>query len=125
MDKTPQKVTKDPKRQEAAQKGRENYMNKLKESILNDAKKGREDISNASSEANDATNSATTSATGATTKSSDTYIGIVYILAIVVGIVAFLPFLGHNKKSSQAANKEQANEEQQQPIKPPKRRNML
>ena len=38
MDKT-EKVTKDPKRVEAACKGREKYMNKLKESILNDAKK--------------------------------------------------------------------------------------
>ena len=28
MDKTPQKFTKDPKRQEAARKGRGNYMNK-------------------------------------------------------------------------------------------------
>ena len=39
MDKTSQKVTKDPERVEAARKGRENYMNKLKERILNDAKK--------------------------------------------------------------------------------------
>ena len=39
MRKTLQKVTKDPKRVEAVRKGRENYMNKLKESILNDAKK--------------------------------------------------------------------------------------
>ena len=38
MDKTLE-VTKDPKRVEAARKGREKYMNKLKESILNDAKK--------------------------------------------------------------------------------------
>ena len=39
MDKISEKVTKDPKRVEAARKGREKYMNKLKESILNDAKK--------------------------------------------------------------------------------------
>ena len=39
MDKTSRKVTKDPERVEAARKGRENYMNKLKERILNDAKK--------------------------------------------------------------------------------------
>ena len=50
MDKTPQKVTKDPERQDAARKGREKYMNKLKEIILNDAKKGDEDISNGSNE---------------------------------------------------------------------------
>ena len=40
MDKKPQKVTKDkdPKPIEAVRKGREKYMNKLKESILNDVK---------------------------------------------------------------------------------------
>ena len=42
MDKTPEKVPKDPKRVEAARKSREKYMNKLKESILNDAKKKAE-----------------------------------------------------------------------------------
>ena len=41
MGKTPEKVTKDkdPKLVEVARKGREKYMNKLKESILNDVKK--------------------------------------------------------------------------------------
>ena len=39
MEKTSQKITKDPKRVEAARKCRENYMNKLKESILNDERK--------------------------------------------------------------------------------------
>ena len=39
MDKTSQKVKKDPKRVETACKDRENYMNKLKESVLNDVKK--------------------------------------------------------------------------------------
>ena len=39
MDKTSQKITKDPKRAEAAHKGMKNYMNKLKGSILNDGKK--------------------------------------------------------------------------------------
>ena len=43
MDKSSKKVSKDPKRLDAAGKGREKYMNKLKESILNDAKKGGED----------------------------------------------------------------------------------
>ena len=39
MDKTPKQVTKYLKRQEAARKGREKYINKLKESILNDVTK--------------------------------------------------------------------------------------
>ena len=34
-----EEITKDLRRVEAACKGRENYMNKLKENILNDAKK--------------------------------------------------------------------------------------
>ena len=40
MDKTPEKVTKDndSKHIEAAHKGREKYMNKLKESVLNNIK---------------------------------------------------------------------------------------
>ena len=74
MDKTSEKVTKDPKRVEVAHKGREKYMNKLKESILNDAKKGSGDTTNvsnettnettnASNETTSATNTATTSAT--------------------------------------------------------------
>ena len=40
MDKIPQKVTKDPNNQDAARKGREKYMNELKESIITDVKKG-------------------------------------------------------------------------------------
>ena len=60
MDKTSQKVTKDPRRVEAARKGRENYMNKLRENILNDAKKGSEDTSNASNKTTSTTNTATT-----------------------------------------------------------------
>lgn len=38
MDKAPQKVKKDPKRQEAVRKGREKYLDQLKEKILIDAK---------------------------------------------------------------------------------------
>ena len=106
MDKTPEKTTKDPRRVEAAGKGRENYMNKLKESILNDAKKGSRGTSTetpsatntattpangATSSANSATNTATTSTNSTTnTTTSDTYIygtGILTVLAI--GVCAF------------------------------------
>ena len=45
-------------------------------------------------------------------------VGIVAVLVVCVCV-----FFAYNKKSSQAANKEQANDEQ--PIKPLKRRNML
>ena len=60
MDKTSQKVTKGQGRAEAARKGRESYMYKLKENILNDAKKGSEDTSNASNETTSATSTAST-----------------------------------------------------------------
>ena len=39
MNRTSEKVTKDPKRIEVARKDKEKYMNKLKESIVNDVKK--------------------------------------------------------------------------------------
>ena len=67
MDKTPEKVTKDPKRVEAARNGREKYMNKLKESILNDAKKGRRDTTNTSNETTSPTTNASNKTTSPTT----------------------------------------------------------
>ena len=78
MDKTPQKFRKDPKRVEEARKSKENYMYKLKKSILNDAKKGSGDTSNVINETTSATSTATTPTTSttstATTRPSDTYI---------------------------------------------------
>ena len=73
MDKTPEKVTKDkdPKRVETPRKGREKYMNKLKESILNDVKK----------DSGDTTNASVTKT--ATTRSNDTYVYGVGILAVL------------------------------------------
>ena len=125
MDKTSQKVvTKDPKRVEAARKGREKYMNKLKESILNDAKKGSGDTTNASNEttsptsnANNETNSATNTAatpatstnnTTTTTRSNNTFVYGVGILT-VVAIGVCIRFTC-KKKAGQVIHKE--------PIKP-------
>ena len=98
MDKTPQKVTKNPKRVEAARKGRENYVNKFKESILKDVKKDIRDTrnagsettsvtSNTSNETTSATNTATSTNNTVTTRSNDTYVyvygvGIFAVLAI-------------------------------------------
>ena len=97
MDKTLQKVTKDPRHAKAARKGRENYMNKLKESILNDAKKGSGDTSDASNETISAGSTATIPATSAnntaTTRSNDTYVygdGILAVLAI--GVCLFFSY---------------------------------
>ena len=112
IDKASQKVTKDPKHVEAARKCRENYMSKLKESILNDAKKDSRDTSNASNEATGATNTANTTATTpanntTNTAISDTYIqdlGIPAVLAIRVCV-----FFAYN--TSQAANKKQVQQQ--------------
>ena len=117
MDKTSKKVTKDPKRVHAARKGREKYMNKLKESILNDAKKGGEDTTNASNETTNATNIATTHATTTTTKSNDTYVYGVGILAVLaIGVCVFFAY---------PKNKKQDNDHRYEQKQPPKRRYML
>ena len=123
MDKTSQKVvTKDPKRVEAARKGREKYMNKLKESILNDAKKGGGDTTNASNETASATNTATTPATS-TTRSNDNYVHRVGILVLSIGACVFFTYQAKNKK--QDNDRLEAQHEQKKQDQPPKRRNML
>ena len=120
IDKTSQKVTKDkdPKRFEAACKGREKYMNKLKESILNNVQKGSGDTTNASNETTSPTTNSSNESTGATnnssnettsvtntvtTRSNDTYVyGIVMlaVLAIVVCVFfAYNTFQPKNKKT--------------------------
>ena len=121
MDKTSEKVTKDPKRVVAARKGREKYINKLKESILNDVTKGSRGTTNASNETNSATNKSsneTTSVTNtATTGPNDTYVygaGIIAVFAI--GVCVFFACNTFPK------NKKLINEKQHQP---PKRRHML
>ena len=116
MGKTSQKVTKDPKRVKAARKGRENYMNKLKESISNDVKK---DGSNANNETISTSNSATSPANSTTNiATSDTYIyGVGIFVFLAIGVCVFFAY-----NNSQAANKKQVNEKQDQP---PKRRHIL
>ena len=106
MDKTPEKVTKDPKHAEAARKGREKYTNKLKESILNNVKKGRGDTTNASNETTSATNNSSNETTDAsnttTTRSNDTYIyGVGIIAVLAIGVCVFFTFQAKNKKNRQ------------------------
>ena len=110
MGKTPEKVTKDPKRVEAACKGREKYRNKLKESILNDVKKGSRNTTNASNETTSATNNASNETTSfnntATTRSDDIYVYGVGILAVLaIGVCVFFTY-----NASQSKNKKTANE---------------
>ena len=95
MDKKSEKITKDPKRVEAGCKGRENYMNKYKESILNDAKKGSRDTTNISNETTSPTNNASNETTSAntTTRSNNTYVYGVDILAVLaIGVCAFFTY---------------------------------
>ena len=119
MDKTSQKVTKEPKRVEAACKGRENYTNKMKQSILDDAKKGSGNTSSANNETTDATNTNTAPANSTTnTATSYTYVyGVGILPVLAIGVCVFFTY-----NTSQTANKKQVNEKQQQP---PKRGNML
>ena len=99
-------------------------MNKLKESIRNDRKKGGEDTSHNSKYAtNTTTTSATTSATGAITRSSDTYIyGVGIVAAQAISVCVFFTY---NKKHFQGANKGEVKAEQEHLFKPLKRHNML
>ena len=135
MDKTSQKVTKDkdPKRADAGRKGRESFIKKMKENILNDAENGVGDTTNSSNDTTSPTTNSSNKTTSATNNSSnettsvtntastrlnDTYVygfGIIAIFAIGVCVVfAYNTFQPKNKKL--------VNEKQDQP---PKRRHML
>ena len=94
-------------------------MNNVKESFLNDVKKGSGDTSNASNETASTTNTATSHANSTTnTTSSNTYIYGVDILTILaIGVCTFFAY-----NISQAANKKQVNEKQDEL---PERRHMF
>ena len=93
-------------------------MNKLKESILNDATKGSGDTTNEGNESTSATKTATTPTTTPDNSTTNTATSDIYGL----GILAVLSSIFFVYNTSQAANKIQVNERQDQP---PKRRNML
>ena len=119
MDKTSEKVTKDPKRQERGKKSHKTYMKRLKEKLLEDNQlptpfpTDRTTPSTSSS-----TGDFTPSAPSHTTKPNDTYVYGVGMLAVfAIGVCVFFTYNG-----SQAKNKKTVNEKQDQP---PKRRNML
>ena len=90
MDKTSEKVTKDPNGVKGARKGREKYMNKLKKSILNDVKKGNGDTTNASNE-------------NTSTRSNDIYVyGVGMLAVLAIGVCVFFAC-----NTSQVENKKQ------------------
>ena len=102
LNKTSRKVTKDPKRVEPARKARENC--RIKENILNYAKQGGGDASNASNKTTSATNTATASASSttstATKRSSDTYVYGIGILAVLaIGVCVFFYVQQEGRKS--------------------------
>ena len=118
MDKTSQKVKKDPKRVETACKDRENYMNKLKESVLNDVKKAEILAMKAMKlPAPPAVPPPQPRALPISPPVIRISMALVDLLSLPL---AFAYFFAYN--NSQTANKKQVNEKQDQP---PKRRYML
>ena len=106
MEKASKKVTKNPKRVDAARKGREIYMNKFRESILNDAKKGGGYTTNASNEtinaSNETTSAINTSTTPATTtRSNDTYVyGVRMLIVLAIGVCVFFTYCQAKNKNT-------------------------
>ena len=114
MDKTSEKVTKDPERQERDRKSHEMYMRRLKQKILEDnqlptpSPTDRPTLSTSSS-----TDNSKPFTPSHTMRSIDTYIYGVGILAVLaIGVCVFFAY-----NNSQAKNKKQANEKQDQPPK--------
>ena len=98
LGKTSEKVTKDQERVEAACKDREKYMNKLKESIINDAKKGSRDTTKTSSETRGPTTNASNETTSLanneiTIRSNGAYIYSVDTLPVLaIGVCIFFAY---------------------------------
>ena len=122
MDKTSQKVvTKDPKRQEQGKKSHETYMKRLKEKILDDNQLPIPSPMENPTPSTPSSTPSTPSSKGDPTPSTSSHAarssdqGILAVLAI--GVCIFFVY-----KTSQAKNKKQANEKQDQPL---KRRDML
>ena len=91
-------------------------MNKLKESLLNDAKKVLKILAMQAMKL-------PTPPPLPLVLLQDLVILIFMLLAILA--IGVCVFSAYNYKSSETVNKEKINEEQQQPVKPPKRCNML
>ena len=117
MDKTSEKVTKDPKRQQRGKKSHETYMKRLKEKILEDNQlptTSPMDRSTPSSPSSTPLTSSfkrdpTPSTPSHSTRSNDTYVYGVGILAVLaIGVCVFFIF--------QAKNKKIINKKQNQPL---------
>ena len=98
MDKTSEKVTKDPKRQEQGKKSHETYMKRLKEKILEDNQLPTPSPTDRSVPSRSSSAPPTSSSTGDpmpstpshATRSNDTYVYVVGILAVLaIGVCVF------------------------------------
>ena len=121
MDKTPQKVvTKDPKRQERGKKSHKTYMKRLKEKILEDNQLSTPSPTGNSTPSTpspaDRPTPSTSSSTGNSTpstpfhatRSNDTYVYGVGILAVLVIDVCI--FFAYNKKARQVIHEQSINQ---------------
>ena len=128
MDKTSRKVTKDSKRQERGKKSHETYMKRLKEKISEDNQIPTPSTSSFTCDPIPSTSSSTCDPTPSTssytTRSNDTYVYSVGILAVLaIGICVFFTYQAKNKK--QDNNCLVAQHKQKRQDQPPKRRHML
>ena len=125
MYKTPEKVTKDPKRVEQGRKPlrKRTLHKKMKEDILKNVRKGSGDTTNSSNETISSTNNSsnettspninssneTTSVTNtATTRPNDTYVyggGIIAVVAIGVCVVLHITLSSLKRKSPSRKNR--------------------
>ena len=101
MEKTPEKVTKDPKRQERSKKSHETYMKRLKEKILEDNQLPTPSPADRSTPSTPSSTPPTSSYTGDPTSSTpshatklnDTYVYGIGILAVLaIGVCVFFVY---------------------------------
>ena len=112
MDKTSEKVTKDPKRQERGKKSDKTYMKRLTEKILEDNQLPTPSPTDRSTPStSSSTGDLTPSTPSHTTRPNNTYVYGVGILAVlVIGVCVFFKY-----NASQAKNKKTVNGKQEQP----------
>ena len=121
MAKTPEKVTKDPKRQERGKKSHKTYMKRLKEKKLADSPLATPSPTDRSTPSTPSSTPPTSSSTGDpvhstpshTTRPNDTYVYDVGILAVVA--IGLRVLFAHN--TFQPKNKKVFNEKKDQPPK--------
>ena len=117
MGKTSEKVKKDPRRVEQSKRSYERRMKRLKEQILEEHQPPTPSISSSTSNPTSSTSSSTCDPTSShATRSNDTYVNSVGILAILA--IGVCVFFAHNSFQP----KKLVNEKQDQP---PKLRHMF